>query len=187
MKLYHIDRTSHLSEGQIIKLKKNIQNLNDNDGYFNDGLSSHGVSYFLQDMYNRDYALEIIFEYERRLNFNDKLSRFQTLYAFDIASAMTFIENKKLNDYFYKIYEIETDQFEQHNMNLIRGATFNNIIKWARLYWSNGEDLVKERKPINEYLIKLPVKIGKEINYQTLQEEYNKINEGKENKNLDNV
>lgn len=170
MKLYHIDRNGHIHTGQKIVLNKDFYTEITENEYFKDGLSSHGLRYFLDDAINKDYAIDAIFEYERMLNFNDKLSRFQAFYAFDAEGAVEFIKSKYLEDNYYKIYEIETDNFEKHNMNLVRGWSFCTISKFAKLYWSDGEDIKKDRKPIYEYLVPLPVTIGKEVSLTELQE-----------------
>jgi len=166
MKLYHIDRSSHLSPNQIVNLTKDFSTEVTENEYFKEGISSHGVHYYLFDVNNNDYAIDIIFEYERMINFPNKLSRYQALFAFDINSAVDFIKQKELNDNFYKIYEIEAECYERHNMNLVRGWSHCVISKWAKLYWGDEADPNKEREPIYEYLVKLPVKIGREVSFR---------------------
>ena len=174
MKLYHIDREGHLYSGLKVNLVKDFYNDKTNNEYYKDGLSSHGLRYYLADVSNKDYAIDVIFEYERMINFKDKLSRYQALYAFDLDGTIEFINNKLLNDNFYKIYEINTKKYERHDMNLVRGWSHCTISNYAKLYWSDSENPDKSKKPQYEYLVKLPVKIGKEVSYNKLLEEYNK-------------
>ncbi len=176
MKLYHIDRSGHLSSNQILNLTKNFYTEVTENEYFKDGLSSHGVHYYLDDIDNRDHGIDVIFEYERMINFPNKLSRYQSLFAFDINGVIDFINKKELNDNFYKIYEIEAEYYERHNMNLVRGWSHCVMSKWAKLYWNDEMDPNKEREPIYEYLVKLPVKIGKEVLFSELVKEYDKNN-----------
>ncbi len=183
MKLYHIDRFCHVNENQTIELIKNIYTDVTENIYYKDGLSSHGLHYYLNDMDNKEHAMEAIFEYERLINYPNKLSRYQTIYAFDINGAIEFIKDKELNDNYFKIFEVKAKYYERYNMNLVRGWSNCMVSKYAKLYWSNGEDLVKDRKPIYEYLVKLPVKIGKEVLYKDLLKEYEKSNPKKEGSN----
>lgn len=176
MKLYHIDRHGHVLPHQIIELVKDVYTDVTKNEYFKDGLSSHGIHYYLYDADNKNYQIETILEYERMINYPDKLSRYQALYAFDVNGAIEFIKDKELNDNFCKIYEVDTDDYERHNMNLVRGWSHATMINWAKLYWEDKEDPKKDRKPIYEYLIKLPFKLGREVPYKELEEEYKKLN-----------
>ena len=167
MKLYHIDRSGFLKEGKIIELIQNFAtDKMDNEDYFKDGLSSHGIHYFTNDAVNKDYLLDAIFEYERMLNYPEKLSRFQAFYCFDKEGLEKFINKKYLEDNFYKIYEIEISKkdYERHNMELVRGWSFQSTVKYARLYWEDKSDPYKKDAEVTyEYLVKLPVTIGKEV------------------------
>lgn len=44
------------------------------------------------------------------------------------------------------------------------------ISKNAKLYWSDDEDTDKNRKPIYEYLVQLPIVIEKEISLKEIKE-----------------
>lgn len=182
MKLYHIDRFGHISENQKIDLVKNIYTDITKNIYYKNGLSSHGLHYYLDDASNKNFAIDIIFEYERLLNHPEKLSRYEALFAFDVNGVIEFVKDKELNDNFFKIYEIDAKYYERHNMNLVRGWSHCMISKWAKLYWEDKDDLNKEKIPVYEYLVKLPIKIGKEISYNKLLEEYKKNNPEKEDK-----
>jgi len=163
MKLYHIDRSGHINQNQKLFLLKDYYTDVTDSEYFKDGLSSHGCRYFLGDHSNKDFAIDAIFEYERMINYPNQLSRYQAFFAFDEKGIINFIEKKELEDNYYKIYEIETDQYEIHNFNLVRGWSHCTMSKYAKLYWGNGADPNKDREPIYEYLIKLPVTIGREV------------------------
>lgn len=133
MKLYHLDRTGHIKVGTKIELQKDFYNEITDNEYFKDGLSSHGIRYYLQDAVNKDYEIDAIFEYERRINFPNKISRYQALFAFELEDVVEFIKKYNLEDNFYKIYEIETDNYEKHNMNLVRGWSLYDIEKCKTL------------------------------------------------------
>lgn len=107
-------------------------------------------------------VMDIIFEYERMLNYKDKLSRYQSFYAFDNIGVKKFIEQNNLSESFYKIYEVESDYFEKHNMSLIFGSTHYNIAAMAKIYWENGLDPYG-REILYEYLLQFPVKVIKEV------------------------
>lgn len=167
MKLYHIDRSGYLKEGQTIELIKNFATPKmQKEDYFLDGLSSHGLHYFTHDAINKDYLIDAVFEYERMLHYPEKLSRFQAFYCFDRDGLEKFVKTKYLEDNFYKIYEIDVPKknYERHNMELVRGWSFQSIVKYARLYWKDKDDIYKEdAKTTYEYLVKLPITIGKEV------------------------
>lgn len=167
MKLYHIDRNGFLKEGQKVELvKKFATEKMKKEDYFQDGLSSHGIHYFTNDAVNKDYLIDAIFEYERMINYPEKLSRFQAFYCFDKDGLKDFVDKKYLEDNFYKIYEINVkeEQYERHNMSLVKGWSFQSMVKFARLYWEDKEDPFKKDAPvIYEYLVELPVIIGKEV------------------------
>lgn len=180
MKLYHIDRSGHIKEGQIIEYINEIEhnvleyaNIGKEilNNYFDNKLSSHGRQYFLDEYRSPSYVMDIIFEYERRLHYPEKISRYQAFFAFDRDGVIDFINSKDLNHEYYKIYEVEYNEYERHNMNLIRGwSHFDTVIR-ARYYWEDIEDYEKNRKPVYEYLLKLPVIIKKSVSYFELLEE----------------
>ncbi len=154
MKLYHIDRYGTMNKGQALKLQENIhfgnelkdQALNSTMLYYGKGLSHYGIHYLLNnELSNNDamplsYVMDIIFEYERMLNYKTKLSRYQSFFAFDKIGVKEFIKNKNLSESFYKIYEVEFDYFEKHNMPLISGNAHYNIAAMAKIYWEDGKD-----------------------------------------------
>jgi len=174
MKLYHIDRTGRLKVGQKIDLIKDFYNDTTKNEYYLDGLSAHGMNYYLFDSKNNNFFIDVVFEYERMLHFPDKLSRYQAMYAFDLEGTIHFIEKRELEYNFYKIYEVEAKYFERYNINLVRGWSHCMASKYAKLYWSGGKDPVKEREPVYEYLLKMPVKIVREVKLSDLKKESEK-------------
>lgn len=181
MKLYHIDRNCLLHERQKIDyidkydylkplFKENVEII---EKRYNNKLSSHGRRYFLDEYNAKSCGIDIIFEYERIINYPDKISRFQSLFAFDIEGVLQFIEKKELDFEFFKVYEVEYDYYEKHDMNLIRGWSNYDTIINAKYYWENKKSYIDE-KPIYEYLLRLPVVIKKEVKFEYLKEEYDK-------------
>ena len=181
MKLYHIDRNGTINVGQTLDLQKNISLANKNNTkllnivmpYYNDGLSHHGIQYLLNNhLFNNNVmplsnVMDIIFEYERLLNYKEKLSRYQAFYAFDSEGVKKFINDNNLSDTFYKIYEVKSDYFEKHNMSLISGSMHYNIAAMAKIYWEDGEDPYG-RPVLNEYLLKYPIQVLKEVKLEEL-------------------
>jgi len=183
MKLYHIDRMGAINEGHIINLNQNIYfenefnnkilNLKIND-YYKEGLSHHGINYFLYNPLSNNNSMslsnvmDIIFEYERLLNYSDKLSRYQSFFAFDKDGVKQFIMNNNLCETFFKIYEVEAEYFEKYNMSIISGNNHYNIAAMAKCYWENNSDPY-DRPILNEYLLKYPIKIIKEIRLSEIE------------------
>lgn len=58
MILYHVDRSGHLATGMKIDLVKNFEKLVPE--YYFEGLSSHGVHYYLGDFKSKDDTLEAV-------------------------------------------------------------------------------------------------------------------------------
>ena len=181
MKLYHIDRLGTINEKQTLNLHKNIYFENELRDkclsmimpYYNEGLSQHGIRYLLNnELLNNNVmplsnVMEIVFEYERMLNYKDKISRYQAFFAFDNNGVKKFIKQKNLSTSYYKIYEVESDYFEAHNMNLISGSKHYDTAEMAKIYWENGDDPYG-RDVLNEYLLKYPVRIIKEVKLEEI-------------------
>jgi len=181
MKLYHIDRACLLQEGQILQLQKDfyigdksLQKCIDlTNDYFKDGLSSHGITYFMNGQSNEvsmsiSNAIEIVLEYERQLYYKEKLSRYKAFFAFDKEGVKKFIQMKNLNSQFYKIYEVESDYYEKHNMNLLSGGSHFVISALAKCYWEDKNDPF-EREEVSEYLLRYPITIGKEVKLEDIK------------------
>lgn len=75
MKLYHVNRTRHIKVWTKIEFQKDFYTEITDNEYFKDGLSSHGLRYHLQDVANMENEIDAIFEYERRINFPNKISK----------------------------------------------------------------------------------------------------------------
>ncbi len=159
MKLYHIDRIGHLKPNTILEL---AQANNEN---YKEGFSTHGVRMYLSASNSKDHTIEAVFEHERQMHFPDKICRYQAFYAFEKEAIIEFFEAKQLHREFYKIYEIEAEHYSKHDMSLVRGLSLYEISKYAKRYWNQEQD----KKPIFEYLVKYPIKIGKEISYEELK------------------
>ena len=173
MKLYHIDRSGHIKSGETISLIKNFptKKMKDKE-YYKDGLSSHGLCYYTYDARDNNFLIDVVFEYERLLHYPDKLSRYQAFFCFDGYGVIEFVKTKYLEDNFYKIYEIDVDpkKVERHNMSLVRGWSHQSALKYARLYFEDKPNIYdKDDKIIYEYLVKLPVVIGKEIKLSQIE------------------
>ena len=63
--------------------------------------------------------IDIVFEYERLLNFPNNISRYESFFAFDKAGVLKFLSENQIED--YKIYEVESKYCEKHNMRLLKG------------------------------------------------------------------
>ena len=181
MKLYHIDRSCIIQEGQILNLKNNFSSTSSakqmcielTQSFIGEGLSQHGITYFLNgqtddNVMSLSNVMEIVFEYERLLYYKEKLSRYKSFYAFDKDGVIQFINQNNLNNTFYKIYEVESDYYEPHNMTLISGNSHYNMSAMAKCYWEELEDPFN-RKPLTEYLLKYPIKIIKEVKFEDLK------------------
>jgi len=194
IKLYHIDRSGLLQEKSKIEHIESFdylkpvfkENLGIIKERYDNKLSLHGRRYFLDEYNAKSCGMDIIFEYERIINYPNKLSRFQSFFAFDIEGVFQFIEKKELDFEFFKVYEVEYDYYEKHDMNLIRGWSNYDTIINSKYYWENIESYRKE-KPIYEYLLRLPVVIKKEVTFDYLQEEYNKYKSKSENKEQEKI
>ncbi len=176
MKLYHIDRFGTINEGQTLNLQKKLyfdkkeqnQCLNMILPYYKGEVSHHGIHYLLNNelainnVMSLSCVMDIVFEYERMLNYKDKLSRYQSFFAFDSTGVKEFIKENNLSENFYKIYEVSSDYYEKFNMRLISGTAHFNIAAMAKLYWENGKDPYN-RPVLNEYLLKFPVRVIKEV------------------------
>ena len=137
-------------------------------------ISHHGIHYLLtNELFNNKVmplsnVIDIIFEYERLVNYSDKLSRYQSFFAFDSESAKKFISENNLSDSFYKKYEVKSDYVERHNMRLTSGSMHYNIAAMDKIYWENGDDPYN-RSVLNEYLLKYPIQILKEVKLEDLE------------------
>lgn len=155
---YHVDRRRSLVENKTIQLF-NVH-INDPsvqkavDLFFQEGLSAHGKLYAFQNCPNS--SIEQIYELIRQKDFPDKISRFQSFYAFqNLSDAIHFSKGS------FPIYTVSFSHKNYHigDMNMLKGETFLTAYSYARRYWS-GE---LQENSIPEILIKPPLKIEHRI------------------------
>ncbi|KDE56764.2 hypothetical protein EL22_21080 [Halostagnicola sp. A56] len=73
----------------------------------------------------------------RQLHFEDKLSRFQSFFAFqELDDAIEFGQAHRGGD--VDIVEVECEDFEVRDMDLVGGSWFGNIISKGRDYWAGN-------------------------------------------------
>lgn len=166
MIFYTTDRNNSLKKDAILdltaykdiqpeELQKHVNML------FPGGVSSHGEQYFLQGQTlanSVNSVLEIIFEYVRRSNFQERPSRCQTFFAFDdIKQAEEF--NRKTNSD-GSIWQVECDSYFRADMNLLN---LNNsllvVSNNAYKYWKGLPDT----DVFWEYLLRPPVRVIKKV------------------------
>lgn len=133
------------------------------------GISSHGFQYlhdkydYVYDDNNRSYIsymhiIEITFELIRQISFNEKPSRFESIFGCEsLADALKF-RNEKGNPE-NKIYKVSTDSFFKADMNLLYTGTILGNILIAEKYWRGQSS----KNPFWEILMQAPVKILEEI------------------------
>lgn len=150
MYAYHIDRIGNLEVGQTIDIKKfndlqpAILNSFLNERYPK-GLSRHGQKYFAAPPVDQDeipiHFYELIFEYERQLNFPKMPSRLQSFFAcetladIDIWIDFLNLENPRIVEVQYS-----TRNFKKLDARLINGEPiekYSNIKEafQAKQYW----------------------------------------------------
>lgn len=127
----------------------------------------------LGDFKSKDDTLEAVFEYERRLYYSDKFSRLTSFYSSDANGVLRAIEKRNLDEVFYKICEIEVsdDCYQKYVMNMVRGWNMESTIYYAKCYWENKKDEIfkADEELVYEYLINLPLTIGKEVTKKELE------------------
>jgi hypothetical protein len=181
IKLYHVCRRSNsITAGQKLELI-NATEIEDapsfvnecfnemKNTYYKEGLSEHGMHYFTTNNQNNSRLIDVIFEYERLLNYSDKLSRYQSFFALDKDSLIDFIKRYTYLTDDYKVFEVKSDYYERHNMNLLFGSTHCVVSSFAKKYWSDS-DYDKDVKPLYEYLLKFPVEIVREVSIDEIKE-----------------
>ncbi|NME64457.1 DUF2441 domain-containing protein [Clostridium cadaveris] len=174
---YHIDRLNKLQEGNEINLimykdlKGETQSTttllqNQVDNMFEDGVSSHGEQYFISGSMFNDTSvdIELIFELYRRIYFPEKISRFQAFYCVEKENLKSMLQRLRVNINNVSVFEIQSDVFEKHDMNLLlKNSNLVNTI-YADLYWK-GKSI---QDPLYEILVKPPFKVGKKVNIKDI-------------------
>lgn len=179
MKAYHIDRLKLLRPNQIIQIDKfykapldELQTLISD--YYPDGLSKHANQYYLHptNEYNVGNSVyELLFEYERKLNFPELISRYQAFFALqtldDVKDWLSFFDSK--NQYKFPVWEIDTldSKVQEYDSSLLGGGPLDGLknfypltaIHHANEYWSGSTS----ETPRKELLIYPKVKVLKKI------------------------
>lgn len=177
MKLYHIDRSGNLNCGILtlrkktfIKMDSVISNMFENNlkAYYKEGISSHGEYYYANKINNISFMIDIIFEYERLLNFSNHISRYESFFAFDKIGVLKFISENQIEN--YKIFEVESKYYEKHNMRLLKGDVHFIISELAKDYWNDTNKYnIEINNPLYEYLLQFPVNVIKEVKIDELE------------------
>ena len=140
---------------------------------FPQGLSNHGQRYLInwpvvtgqsllvngeaRTMTYRDAAVEIVFELVRRLEFSDRLSRFQSMFACQTEDELRRFATQTGSH--GTIYEIEADHFQICDVAFLTlGNTISHAWLNARGYWSGAASA----SPLRECLMELPVTVGQQ-------------------------
>ncbi|WP_017416032.1 DUF2441 domain-containing protein [Clostridium tunisiense] len=175
MKFYHLDRGNSLKEGQVVELKQiddiectNVPKLsselqNHFNELFSDGVTRHGEMYFAFGGHNNSNPIiELILEYIRKANFNNKPSRNKCLFAVeninDIFRLATLLNAKN-----FTVWEVECESYFKANMNLLGINTPSILINSYIFndYWKGNQGI--DDNPLWEYLLVPPVKIIRKI------------------------
>lgn len=165
---YHVDRQEQLTLGQVIDFGF-CGGVHDNlNAYlrmiYPDGLSYHGTSYFSDQFKSHERivagAIEMVFEYERRLHYPDRLSRFQSIFA-----ARTLDGARQWANYFGitnpKIWKIEYshDFCEEYDASFLAllntEPPYLRAASLAHSYWRFQES----ESPLKELLVKCPAQV----------------------------
>lgn len=172
MKLFHISRDARLEAGKTIELTKYFDITCSDDAMtsvlqgkvnemFPNGVSSHGNQYYLVGALFNDTSadIEMLFEVIRRYKYPNCLSRFEAFYAVDKESFINMCMRLNCDPNTVKIFEVECDVYEKHDMTLLRRGSNLASTVFADLYWEGKSINI----PLYEYLLKPPVKIIKEV------------------------
>ncbi|EDW2324458.1 DUF2441 domain-containing protein [Salmonella enterica subsp. enterica] len=132
---------------------------------FNFKISEHGLRYlFPRRELNGDDLMELIVELVRQMQFPEKPSRYQSIFACEkIEDANYFRENHREHDGPQPIYEIlvgDNTNIHRGDMRLLDlNASSDNaamVFTKAIWYWSG----ISSMNPFWEYIVPLPVQIG---------------------------
>lgn len=184
MKAYHIDRDNRLRNLKTINLSPVPSNWGNYDilkERYPEGLSQWGKTIlglentgiidltYIENKkpYHTSYMIDLLFEYERLASYNNKHSRFQSIFA-----ARSFEEAKKWAEIIpgknNPIYEIEFDSTQALELDPsylkaeLNKFKLTDIQQNAHIYWSGQRSA--NPNVANELLIKLPVKINRLVN-----------------------
>ena len=152
-KFYHVDSSRIFAINNVIYPKSQItlKNLRTYQ------LSNHGYNYMNYE--NKNGFYELLYEIIRFEHFPSKISRLESLFAFEtLTEAMEFIE-KYRKQYKCNILEVESDNYEILDMKWLKGGNCKDLYDECFSYWSG--DISDD--PIKECLLKLPVRINNVI------------------------
>lgn len=150
-KFYHVDVTSQIKDNYIFesKVEMDLKNL----GKYK--LSLHGERYLVGG--NKDSFYELMYEVVRRNYYPHRISRLESLFAFEtIEEAIKFAREYR-KDYKCNILEVTSEEYEIFDMNYLSGGSGEDIYNKCLKYWEGELTL----NPIRECLLKLPVKVHK--------------------------
>ena len=171
MKLYHIDRTHRLSEGDVIKLfddykvtgpegskiRRYVRKL------YPDGITEHGNRYLFDGKVG-NWLLEAYLEAARLRSYPKAPSRFQSFFAVsaDIIPQMRTRISANPSD---PVFEVDSEHYDVYDMSLIDVLGDKDIGGFATLQYFADKYWAKERSmvPLLEYLVRPPVTIGPRI------------------------
>ena len=165
---YTVDRSGKLKEGMELNTQRHGDILPAElqqhvDFMFPNGVSKHGDSYFLSSGSKANIAspaIEILFEYARRAHFQDKPSRFTSLFGVDsLLSATDF--NTRYAEGKAGIWEVDADVYFRGNMNLLTSNQTTLVYSYfAHLYWKGETGPIP---PFWEYLLTPPVRVLRRV------------------------
>ena len=177
MKLYTVDRAKTLKTGMRLELftdrKYNVDSpveVGVNkliESWFPDGVAEHGNTYIfrLPNMLPEKMVMEYpaficesVFELIRQLQFPDRLSRFQSVFATDEENLDEMIA-RIAQGTDYNVFELNCDKYEKYDMNWVKGNTFAVCSYAATRYWSGAVS----DNPLFEYLVHPPVVVSEQI------------------------
>lgn len=142
---------------EVFNLKEQLGQLNPNDQF---RLKELLMKKEQLDHYLISSDIELIFELVRRVNYSECISRFESFFATDFDGMLSMYETISSNGSNVKIYEVECENYERHDMSLLKRGSNLQIDGSADLYWSGKSS----EKPLYEYLLKPPVRIIRQVN-----------------------
>lgn len=168
---YRVDRVNAYTEGDIIELTNpsGIPNefIQVMDMLSPGGFSPHGLMYLSNSSAHaadKSVAIDFSLELFRRAFFDSKPSRYQSIFAWGRLEDAQSFKSKLLPDFpNCIIYEVSTSSENIHrgDMSILSNDKTNLVYAdILRLYWSGS---TFTNKPLWEYLLPLPVKIGRMV------------------------
>lgn len=167
---YTLDRRGFLRENERFQLIT-APSLNPfNDQTFAEGLSKHGELYHLQfGIYNQQNipagAIEYSLELVRRLQFPDKPSRLQSMFACEHLDHAKHFRGTSGSKISAPIFEVNSDNYHRGDMNLINaGCNMAEFHRRMVSYWQGESYAIEENyEAFWEIIIPLPATIGRRV------------------------